>query len=38
MELSNSLLIGATFFIILFMMVSPHFILQKTHDFTMSLY
>ena len=38
MELSKSLLIGATFFIILFMMVSPNFILQITHDATISLY
>ena len=38
MELSKSLLIGATFFIILIMMVSPNFILQITHDATISVY
>ena len=38
MELSKSLLIGATFFIILFMMVPPNFIQQITHDATIRLY
>lgn len=38
MELSKSLLIGFTFFIILFLMVSPDFLLQITHDATISLY
>ena len=37
MELSKSLLIGGTFFIILFMMVCPNFLLQITHDATISL-
>ena len=38
MELSKSMLIGLTFFIILFLMVSPNFLLQITHDATISLY
>lgn len=38
MELSKSILIGWTFFIILFLMVSPNFLLQITHDATISLY
>ena len=38
MELSKSMLIGVTFFIILFLMVSPNFLLQITHDATISLY
>ena len=38
MELSKSMLIGGTFFIILFLMVSPNFLLQITHDATISLY
>nr|YP_001648421.1 NADH dehydrogenase subunit 2 [Cinachyrella kuekenthali]ABW83837.1 NADH dehydrogenase subunit 2 [Cinachyrella kuekenthali] len=38
MELSKSLLIGFTFFIILFLMVSPNCLLQITHDATISLY
>ena len=38
MELSKSLLIGFTFFIILFVMASPNFLLQITRDATISLY
>lgn len=38
MELSKSILIGWTFFIILFLMASPNFLLQITHDATISLY
>ena len=38
MELSKSLVIGFTFFIILFLMASPNFLLQITHDATISLY
>lgn len=37
-DLSKSLLIGFTFFIILFLMISPNFLLQITHDATISLY
>lgn len=37
-NLSKSLLIGFTFFIILFLMISPNFLLQITHDATISLY
>ena len=37
-DLSKSLLIGATFFIILFLIISPNFLLQITHDATISLY
>ena len=37
-EFSKSLLIGLTFFIILFLMVSPNFLLQIAHDATISLY
>ena len=35
---SKSLLIGFTFLIILFLMISPNFLLQITHDTTISLY
>ena len=38
MELSKSILIGWAFFIILFLMASPNFLLQITHDATISLY
>ncbi len=38
MELSKSMLIGATFFIILFLMAFPNFLLQITHDATISIY
>lgn len=37
-NLSRSLLIGFTFFIILFLMISPSFLLQITHDAGISLY
>ena len=37
-DLSKSLLIGSTFFIILFIMIAPNFLLQITHDATISLY
>lgn len=37
-NLSKSLLIGSTFFIILFLMISPNFLLQITHDAAISLY
>ena len=37
-DLSKSLLIGATFFIIIFLIISPNFLLQITHDATISLY
>ena len=37
-DLSKSILIGVTFFIILFLIVSPNFLLQITHDATISLY
>uniref|UniRef100_A0AAU8HQ23 NADH:ubiquinone reductase (H(+)-translocating) n=1 Tax=Demospongiae sp. TaxID=2813625 RepID=A0AAU8HQ23_9METZ len=37
-NLSKSLLIGFTFFIILFLMISPNFLLQITHDAAISLY
>ena len=38
MELSKSMLIGVTLFVILFLMVFPNFLLQITHDATISLY
>ena len=38
MELSKSMLIGATLFIILFLMAFPNFLLQITHDATISVY
>ena len=38
MEFSKSMLIGATFFIILFLMAFPNFLLQITHDATISIY
>ena len=38
LNLSKSLLIGVTFFIILFLIFSPNFLLQITHDATISLY
>lgn len=38
LELSKSMLIGGTFYIILFLMVCPNFLLQITHDATISLY
>ena len=37
-DLSKSLLIGSTFFVILFLIISPNFLLQITHDATISLY
>lgn len=37
-EFSKSLLMGLTFFIILFLMVCPNFLLQIAHDATISLY
>nr|ATI10789.1 NADH dehydrogenase subunit 2 [Plenaster craigi] len=37
-DLSKSLLIGSTFFVILFLMISPNFLLQITQDATISLY
>jgi len=37
-DFSKSVIIGATFFIILFLIVSPNFLLQLTHDATISLY
>ncbi len=37
-DFSKSAIIGATFFIILFLIVSPSFLLQLTHDATISLY
>nr|QRG31967.1 NADH dehydrogenase subunit 2 [Pseudosuberites sp. CY-2021] len=37
-DLSKSIIIGVTFFIILFLIVSPNFLLQLTHDATISLY
>lgn len=37
-EFSKSVLIGLTFFIILFLIISPNFLLQITHDATISLY
>ena len=36
-EFSKSVLIGLTFFIILFLIISPNFLLQITHDATISL-
>lgn len=38
MNLSRSLLISFTFFMILFLMISPNFLMQITHDATISLY
>ena len=38
MEFSKSIVIGFSFFIILFLMVCPNFLLQITHDAAMSLY
>lgn len=35
---SKSVLIGLTFFIILFLIISPNFLLQISHDATISLY
>ncbi len=35
---SKSFLIGITFFILLFLIISPNFLLQITHDATISLY
>lgn len=37
-DFSRSVLIGLTFFIILFLIISPNFLLQITHDATISLY
>lgn len=37
-DFSKSVLIGFTFFIILFLIISPNFLLQITHDATISLY
>ena len=37
-DLSKSILIGVTFFIILFLIASPNFLLQITHDATISFY
>lgn len=37
-NLSRSLLIGFTFFMVLFLMISPSFLLQITHDAVISLY
>ena len=37
-DLSKSLLIGSTFFIIIFLMICPKFLLQITHEVTISLY
>ena len=37
-DFSKSALIGLTFFIILFLIISPNFLLQITHDATISLY
>ena len=37
-DFSKSVLIGLTFFIILFLIISPNFLLQITHDATISLY
>nr|QDH12159.1 NADH dehydrogenase subunit 2 [Halichondria sp. HK-2019] len=37
-DLSKSIIIGATFFIILFLIISPSFLLQLTLDATISLY
>ncbi len=38
MDLSKSVIIGATLFIVLFLIVSPGFLLQVTLDATISLY
>lgn len=37
-DFNKSVLIGLTFFIILFLIISPNFLLQITHDATISLY
>lgn len=37
-DFSKSVLIGITFFVILFLIISPSFLLQITHDATISLY
>ena len=37
-DFRKSVLIGLTFFIILFLIISPNFLLQITHDATISLY
>ena len=37
-KFKNSLLIGATFFILLFLIFNPHFLFQITHDAAVSLY
>lgn len=37
-NLKKSLLIGATFFILLFLILNPNFLFQITHDATVSLY
>lgn len=37
-DFSKSVLIGFTFFIVLFLIISPNFLLQITHDATISLY
>nr|YP_001742103.1 NADH dehydrogenase subunit 2 [Suberites domuncula]CAM84218.1 NADH dehydrogenase subunit 2 [Suberites domuncula] len=37
-DFSKSIIIGVTFFIILFLIVSPNFLLELTHDATISLY
>lgn len=37
-DFSKSVLIGLTFYIILFLIISPNFLLQITHDATISLY
>ena len=38
MDLCKSMLIGITFYIILFLMTLPNFLLQITHDATISIY
>lgn len=37
-DFSKSVLIGFTFFMVLFLIISPNFLLQITHDATISLY
>ena len=37
-DFCKSLLIGLTFFIVLFIIMSPNFLLQMTHDAIISLY
>lgn len=37
-DFSKSVVAGLTFFLILFLMISPNFLLQITHDATISLY